>query len=458
MAADRPGFRARLGSVRLRTTLGAVVVVGLALLAGSLALVTLLDRTLTDDVRSSAALRASEVGAQLASTGDPGRLAVADAEEQLIQVIDDTGVVVAASANMRGRPAVAELSSGESIELADLLDDAPFLAVARSANSASGDYTVIVARSLEDARDVVRAVTGLLAVALPVLLVVVAGTTWTMVGRTLRPVEAIRREVEGISGHQLHRRVPQPAASDEIGRLARTMNAMLGRLDESAARQRRFVSDASHELRSPVSTIRQHAEVALAHPGRTTVPELAETVLAEDLRIERLVDDLLLLARSDEGDQGASRVAVDLDDLVYDEARRLRERGTVQVDIAALRAGRITGVPAQLRRLIVNLLDNAARHARTQVAVALGTDPDDGYVVLRVDDDGPGVPAAERTRVFERFVRLDDARARDHGGFGLGLAIVADVARGHGGTVRLGDAPTGGARFEVRLPPHQVKT
>lgn len=220
-------------------------------------------------------------------------------------------------------------------------------------------------------------------------------------------MEEIRREVEQISQTQLHRRVPQPGGRDEVAQLARTMNGMLSRLDSAATQQRRFVSDASHELRSPVASIRQHTEVALSHPGRTSVPELAGTVLAEDLRMQRLVESLLLLARSDEGTLQGDRVPVDL--------------------------------------------DNAARHARERIWIGLG-EAGPGSVVLRVDDDGAGIPAADRQRAFERFVRLDEARARDSGSSGLGLAIVADVVRSHGGTISVYDAPGGGARFEVRLP------
>jgi len=287
---------------------------------------------------------------------------------------------------------------------------------------------------------------------LPLLLLVVAGTTWRVVGRALAPVDAIRHEVEEISGTELHRRVPQPPGNDEIGRLARTMNAMLGRLDDAATRQRRFVSDASHELRSPVASIRQHSEVALAHPDRTSVAVLAETVLAENLRLQRLVEDLLLLAQTDEGSQPPGHVPVDLDDLVFEQARRLRAGGRLVVDVTAVGAGRVNGVPAQLRRLIANLVENAARHARSRVTLGLTTHAAEGRVVLVVDDDGGGIPADQRERVFQRFVRLDEARARDSGGFGLGLAIVADVVRGHGGTVHVGTAPAGGARFEVQLP------
>jgi signal transduction histidine kinase len=322
--------------------------------------------------------------------------------------------------------------------------------VAVSAGTSLGGWTVVVARSTETVTEATAAVGGLLGVGLPLLLAVVAVTTWFVVGRALAPVEAIRAEVDAISATALHRRVPDPPADDEIGRLSTTMNRMLERLERAQARQPRLVSDASHELRSPVAAIRQHAEVALAHPDRTTTTELATTVLAEDLRLQRLAEDLLLLTRADEHTLALRRRPVDLDDLVFDEARRLRGVSELRVDTAQVSAGRVEGDAAGLRRVLGNLGDNAARHANGRVAFSVAER--DGLVLLEVDDDGPGVPEADRERVFERFVRLDDARARDDGGSGLGLAIVAELVAAHGGTVTLASSPIGGTRVEVSLP------
>ena len=333
---------------------------------------------------------------------------------------------------------MARLRPGDSAEVevppgARVERDGAFLAVATGADTALGRRTVVVVRSTEIVSEATAAVSGLLAVGLPLLLAVVAVTTWIVVGRALAPVEAIRAEVDAISAAALHRRVPDPPADDEIGRLARTMNRMLGRLERAQARQRRLVSDASHELRSPIASIRQHAEVALAHPGRTTTTELAATVLAENLRLQRLAEDLLLLTRADEHTLALRKRPVDVDDLVFDEARRLREGTGLRVDTTAVSAGRVDGDAAGLRRVLRNLGENAARHARGHLAFSVAER--DGRVLVEVDDDGPGIPEADRERVFERFVRLDDARARDDGGSGLGLAIVAELVAAHGGTV-----------------------
>jgi signal transduction histidine kinase len=434
----------------------AVLVVGLAMALGAVVLVVVLRDTLTREVRTAARLRGQDVAAVLASgASSRGPLAVDDAEELLIQVMDDGGRVVDASGNAAGLPPVARLDPGESAEVripagAPVEAEGTFLAVAIGADSPLGPRTVVVVRSTEAVTETTTAVSGLLALGLPLLLAVVAATTWILVGRALTPVERIRAEVDAISAAALHRRVPDPPADDEIGRLARTMNRMLARLEQAQARQRRLVADASHELRSPVAAIRQHAEVALAHPDRTIASELAATVLAEDLRLQRLAEDLLLLTRADEHSLAPRRRPVDLDDLVFEEARRLREAGGLRVDTTAVSAGRVAGDPVGLRRVLRNLGDNAARHAGGRLAFSVAER--DGTVLLGVDDDGPGIPEADRERVFERFVRLDDARARDDGGSGLGLAIVAELVAVHGGTVTIGSSRLGGARVEVTFP------
>lgn len=443
-------LRAATGTIRVRTTAAALLVVGLAMAVGAVVLVVVLRAELTREVAAAARVRALDVAAALESGTPPGDLPVGDAEGMLIQVVDADGRVVAASRNVAGAPPVALLAPGGSAEVAVPLDDDPFLAVAVGADTADGRRTVLVARSVDPVGRSSGIVSVLLAVGLPALLAVVGVTTWRVVGRALAPVEAIRAEVDAISAAGLHRRVPDPPGDDEISRLARTMNRMLGRLERAQLRQRQLVSDASHELRSPVAALRQHAEVALAHPDRTSTPELAGTVLTESLRVQDLVEDLLLLARSDEDSARLRRRPVDLDDLVFDEARRLRTTTALRVDTAAVSAGQVAGDAAALRRVLRNVGDNAARHAGGRIGFSLAER--DGEVVLAVEDDGPGIPAADRERVLERFVRLDDARARDAGGSGLGLAIVAALVAAHGGTVVVGAATVGGARIEIHLP------
>jgi signal transduction histidine kinase len=296
----------------------------------------------------------------------------------------------------------------------------------------------------------VSSVTDVLVVVVPAMIALVALAAWYVTGRALKPVEAIRLQAESITGSTMHRRVPEPDTDDEVGRLARTMNAMLARLETSAQKQRQFVSDASHELRSPLASIRTNLEVALHKPDRTDWPEVAQRALAEDVRMEDTVSELLDLARLDEAEGPvllATLPEVDLDELVLDDTVQQRR---VPVDTGRVSAGRVHGRREQLQRMIRNLLDNAARHASSTVAVGLVTADD--TVELTVDDDGPGIPIDDRALVFERFTRLDDGRARDAGGLGLGLSMVKAITEHHGGTVAIDDAPLGGARLRVRLP------
>ena len=442
----------RLATIRAITTVAATIVVTIALVVGAAGLIAALRRTMVDELTEAARAQAADVVGQL-EAGRPPVLDVAGADEQLIQVMTPAGAVVAASPNMTGRPAVVRLAPGQSARVVTPLDDDEFVAVAEGAQTSDGPRIVLVARALVDVLDTTTVITRLLVIGLPLMVAVVALTTWFAVGRALAPVEAIRCEVDAISAAQLHRRVPRPKADDEIGRLAATMNRMLERLESARNSQRRFVSDASHELRSPITTIRQHAEVALAHPEHVTAAELAEVVLAEQQRMQRLVEDLLLLARVDEH-VPLTRAAVDLDDLAFEEGHRLRSATSKRVDTSGVNAVRVQGDADALRRMLRNVGENAVRHASSRVDVTLVERGEE--VVLTIDDDGPGIPATERARVLQRFVRLDEARSRDEGGSGLGFSIVDEVVRAHGGSMSIEQSPLGGARIVITLPVQAV--
>jgi signal transduction histidine kinase len=446
---DRPPigrfWRRWRGSLRARIASAVVALVAVALLIGGMALVIGLRAALTGEARDAATVRAAEVARVVEAGGDP-LLSVRGDDDVLIQVRDETGRVVAASPAGAAGLALGGVRPGQPRTVEVPFDEDPFAVAA--ATTHCGRRMVVLGRSLDAVTESTRALTGLLALGLPVLLLVVAVTAWHAVGRALGPVEAVRAEVDRISAADLHRRVRHVEAADEIARLATTMNRMLDRLERARRREQRFIADASHELRTPIATIRQHAEVALAHPGLSA--GLADTARAESLRMQALVDDLLLLARADEHVLPFQETAVDLDDLVFVEAHRLRQAGTASVDTSAVTAARVEGDPAALGRVLRNLADNAARHARSRVGFHLAER--DGSAELHVDDDGPGIPTADRARVFERFVRLDHARARTDGGAGLGLAIVAEIVRVHGGTTEAVEAPIGGARLTVRLP------
>jgi len=282
--------------------------------------------------------------------------------------------------------------------------------------------------------------------ALPLLTAAVAALAWLLTGRVLRPVASITDRAATISGGSLDARVPVPKSRDEISTLAVTVNEMLDRLEADDRTRRRFISDASHELRSPVAVMRNDAEVALEHPDTTDVRQLASAVAEESSRLSTIIDDLLALARHDEG-VAAPTDEIDLDDIVLAEAARTRR---VPVDTSNVSAGRVRGRQDEITRMVSHLIDNAARHAVATVQVSLRTSAH--AVELTVDDDGPGVDATDRDRIFERFTRLDDARTRDEGGAGLGLAVVRSIAERSGGTVVADRSPLGGARFRVSLP------
>ena len=421
--------------------------VGVASVLAAFAMVAFVGRSLTAQAADQATVRAQ----QIADDGvrDGGSIVVGDPEEQFVQVLRGS-TVVASSANVAGLPALPIPGPDDAVGVRVPTVAGPFIAASAVAVGVDGPRTVVVGLNVDDVDDARHVVALALLVGVPVLLAVVGLVTWRMVGRTLRPVEDMREEVERISSTELDRRVPTPSRDDEVGRLARTMNLMLDRLERGQERQRRFISDASHELRSPVAAIRQHGEVAVEHPDTTNLEELAGVVLEEDARLQGLVDDLLLLARLDEHVRPARFDEVDLDDVVLAEASRLRGTTSLIVDTRGVSTARILGRRADLERIVRNLTDNALHHAREGISLAVGTS--DGHVALTVDDDGPGIASADRERVLERFVRLDGDRGRGTGGSGLGLSIVREVALSHGGGVALGRSPQGGLRAEVRFP------
>ncbi|UUE20561.1 sensor histidine kinase [Microbacterium sp. J1-1] len=428
-------------SVRGRTTLGATVVVAVALLIGSFSFYGVLRSSMHDNTVRAAEQRLEQLSDR---TGGPGGRGIDALDDEILQLVGPDGSVRAASEDAREKLGSTPLPIDDDPQTTTV-DGDPVLVVSEELDD---DQTLVLAVAIDDDAETLATVATLLAIAVPLLLLLVAVTTWLVVGRALRPVERIREEVDGITAERLHQRVPVPETADEIAALATTMNGMLDRLDAAATAQRRFVSDASHELRSPLATIRQHAELAQAHPEVTSIGELAEVVSEEGLRLQGIVESLLLLARLDEGASTRGE-AVDLDDIALGEVRRLRAAG-LDVDGSGIAAARVHADPRLLGQLVRNLADNAVRHSRGRVAI--GVVPADGHVFVMVEDDGAGVPVEERERIFERFVRLDEARSRDAGGSGLGLAIARGIAVSAGGTLMVDDSRWGGARFVLALP------
>ena len=318
-------------------------------------------------------------------------------------------------------------------------------------NARSGQYTVLVGGGSEAVEAIVRTVALLVAGTAPIIAGVAATATYRLVRRSLQSVDAIRSRVAEISTSDLAERVPVPTSRDEISALAVTMNEMLARLEAGHQAQQRFLSDASHELRSPLATIISGLEVAEAHPELLDAELAVDTLLPEAHRMRVLIEDLLLLARADEQSVVMRKEEVALDELAEVEAARVRREAgcTVHADICP---SRLTADPAGMSRMIRNLVDNAVRHANSLIVIEVSSR--DRTAILSIGDDGPGIAPAERTRVFERFVRLDSDRSRSSGGAGLGLAIVAEVVAAHGGTVSIDDRPGGGTKVTVALPQH----
>jgi signal transduction histidine kinase len=269
------------------------------------------------------------------------------------------------------------------------------------------------------------------------------------VGRSLRQVERIRGQVARINAERLDGRVDVPPTNDEIHALALTMNTMLDRLQASDTEQRRFVSDASHELRSPLATLRAGIEIAAADPTGAMWLQMKDVLSEETARMSFLVEDLLTLAKANDGGLRVEQKDVDLDDVLDQEIRRLRSTSRNQISVELVPT-RIRGDARRLAQVLRNVLDNADRHALSRIAVDLHTAGD--RVILTVDNDGDPIPEADRERIFERFVRLDGSRSREGGGSGLGLAIAAGIVAAHHGSIRPTDGPAGHCRFEITLP------
>ncbi|MDJ0313860.1 HAMP domain-containing sensor histidine kinase [Arthrobacter sp. H35-D1] len=453
------GHVRRVWGVRGRATATAVTVVALALVAGGLLLLLLLQSSLIATSESTAKNKAADVAALIASqdVSEAGQsLADTARSGQYVQIINPQGAVVASSERSTAttplsdlRPGPGETKTDSVSSLQSIEDTDEFLIVASGVQTDAGTYTVIVASTVQVQADSVSTVAWFLLGATPLLLVVVGFAVWFLVGRSLRQVERIRGQVDHIDASRLGERVEVPATNDEIHRLALTMNTMLEKLQASDGEQRRFVSDASHELRSPLATISAGLEIAAADPSGYTWRELQGMLSGETARMRYLVDDLLTLAKANDGGIHIIARDVDLDDVLAAEIRRLRPLSPHAIS-ASLVPARVTGDAQRLGQVLRNVLENANRHAKSSIAIELASGSD-GVVVV-IDNDGDPVPAADRERIFERFVRLDESRSRESGGSGLGLAIAAGIMSAHHGTITATQAPSGNCRFELHLP------
>jgi signal transduction histidine kinase len=445
-------WRGWYGGIAARSALVSAVVVLAGLLIVGSASAVLLYRVMCADVDNAAVARAQAVAAVLA--GEPpdevdSVLLATDHRIVAVQVADSTGAVVRRSDAAPKTPLIPLQGSDSRVGVLAPTDDDVRVSTLTVSPRKGGPYTVLVGGGIEPIELMMSTVAQMLAITAPIVALVAAAVTYLLVRRSLGSVETIRSRVAEISASDLAERVPVAGRTDEISALAVTMNEMLARIEAGHSAQRRFVGDASHELRSPLATVVSALEIGATHPDVLDKTLLTTALLPEARRMQSLVENLLLLARADEHGLPLHRIEVDLDDLATAELARLKRETALRIT-ADLSAVKVSADPDGVVRVLRNLADNAARHAAGEVTITVREQA--GTALLRVADDGPGIPVDQRDKVFERFVRLDADRSRRGGGTGLGLAIVAEIVAAHDGTVSIGDREGGGTVVTVQLP------
>ena len=446
-------WRGWFGGIAVRSALVAAAVVLAGLVIVGSASTVLLYRMMCADVDAAAVARAQAVADVLRKEPpDEVESVLMDTDQRIVavQLTDNVGTVVRRSDGAPREPLIPLLNKGSRVGVLATEDDDVRVSAATVTSRKGREYTVLVGGGIEPIEQMMATIAQMLAITAPIVAAVAAIVTYLLVRRSLRSVEAIRSRVSAISASDLGERVPVGAKSDEISALAVTMNDMLARIEAGHAAQRRFVGDASHELRSPLATVVSALEIGVTHPDALDRTLLATALLPEARRMQALVENLLLLARADEHGLPLRRVEVDLDDLAAAEVDRLRRETTLRIT-SELSAVKASVDPDAVVRVLRNLADNAARHAASEVTIVVRADADGAW--LQVIDDGPGIPAGQRDKVFERFVRLDSDRSRRGGGTGLGLAIVAEIVAAHDGTVSISDREDGpGTVVTIQLP------
>lgn len=442
----RPGRR-RL-SLRVRITAGAVLVVLLAVAGAGRAVIRVLEREMVAQIDTS--LSSTADYNDRAMNSGQGLPAEEGPNDLYVQFLARDGQVLGASDAAEGAPALGAPVRRRAAPAIATVDSGALgaLRVLSQPSPTDPSVTLVIAKSAQDVADVRDSLERLLLAMTAGLTVFLGIVVWVVVGRALRPVDAMARAVGAVGDRELDTRVTRPGTGDELDRLADTLNDLLARLDEAVARERRFVSDASHELRTPITGVRALLETEpedLAAVRSSRAEALAAVEALQDL-----VDELLTLSEAEEHGRGPRGGPVDLDDLVLAQAAALQRTTSLRIDTTGVSGGQVRGRDTDLARVVENLAANAARYAVSTIAFSV--QQNGGTVCFTVTDDGPGIPEADRGRVFERFTTLDDARTGARSGTGLGLSIVAAIVGAHDGTVEAGDGDGRGACFTVRLP------
>lgn len=450
-----PGFpRFWRSSLRLRLTVAGVSLAAAIFAIGGIVTITLYSRSLTLSVQNYTAQTATAISSRIKDQWLPDPIPMPTGPDvPRVQVLDRLGRVVTGDPSSADKAAMYRLPAGLSqqqvtVGTLSLLPGGSAAVYAVRVKSPAGPETVVTAMSLGGVGAKVGEAADTTAVISAAALIVVGIIAWLTTGRVLRPVERMRTRAAAITtSGDLSGRLPR-SGTDELSRLAETLNGMLGSLERSVERQRRFVADAAHELRTPLGGLTATLEIAEQHPDIASGTLIGE-LLAGHRRLSRTLNDLLVLAAID-GRAQEKMIPVDLAGVVTDCSRRSVPPG-ICLRTGFLQRSVVLGNESQLSRMVSNLVDNALRYARSEVELSVTVS--DRWAVIRVTDDGPGIPEADSERVWDRFVRLDDDRSQASGGSGLGLAIVRELAVAHGGTTDVRDrSPGPGAEFVIRLP------
>ncbi|MGC2167976.1 MAG: ATP-binding protein [Acidimicrobiales bacterium] len=454
--------RRRELSIRARLTLIFVLAIAVILTFTGLALVNLVHRSLLSEAANQidAVMEQTQIGFANASKAVTHEQTLAMQGDVVVQVTNADGTKVwAASSAIANAPvlakAVEDFGSGTGLGVKYRRNTATRGTISELS---SGEVSTITTKRGAGLifgfvyggpiQHSVKVLLASLLVSFPLLLLMSGGLIWLGIGLALAPVEDIRRRVDAIAAEDLTQRVPVTGGDDEIARMARTVNEMLDRLESASRFQQEFVSNASHELRSPLTTLLATTERATGDPEHTNWAEVAEVVVREGRRLDGIIGDLFWLARHDENHLDVEISEVDFDDLLYEEASRVRSMSELSVDTSAVAPTRVLGDLTMLRRMIRNVVDNAMRYAQKELRFNSHYEGDE--VVIWVSDDGDGINVADSARFFERFTRADSARSRRSGGTGLGLAIVSEIALRHGGSARFVEVESG-SRIELRV-------